>query len=114
MNHVYNQDQLGNKVPHGVISGDPVAASGQTLDQTSSTAITVVAGATYLVTPGVGYVCLGLATVATAANILWIANVGQTIAIKIPVGTTTLYYICVGSSPKAFLRKLAEQSHTAI
>lgn len=89
-------------------SANPVAASGQTLDQTSNTAITVEPGV-YVVTAVVGYVTLGLLTQATAANILWVATAGgPSIHVCVPQGTTALNYICVGSSPKAFLRKVYE------
>ena len=102
--YVYNQDNSGNRVPHGVVSGDPVLASGQTLNSETSATITVLAGRTYLITPAVGYIVLGVADVDTAANIIWAGNVGQTIAIKVPVGTTTLYYKAVGTSPVSYLR----------
>jgi hypothetical protein len=89
-------------------SADPVAASGQTLDQTTNTAITVTPGV-YVLTAVVGYCLVGLLTTATAANILWVATTGgPSCHISVPAGTTQLNYICVGSSPKAFIRKVYE------
>jgi hypothetical protein len=105
-NHVFNSDNKGNLVSHGLISADPIALSGQTLDQTTDASITVVAGATYAITACVGYLLMGLLTVATAANIEWVAANGQTIHVKVPIGTTTLHYIVVGTSPLAFLRRI--------
>jgi hypothetical protein len=103
---VFNCDNTGNLVSSGLISADPIAASGQTLDQATSTALTVVADATYAITACVGYLLLGQAAVSTAANIVWVAAEGQTIHVKVPVGVTTLYYMAVGTSPLSFLRRL--------
>jgi hypothetical protein len=100
---------LGYNIAPTPESSNPVAASGQTLDQTSSTGITVEAGEVYVVTAVVGYVCLGIAAVSAAAKLLWVATAGgPSIHVCIPDGVTTLYYICVGSSPKAFLRKVSQ------
>jgi hypothetical protein len=95
-NHVFNSDNKGNLVSHGLISAD----------QTTDTELTVVAGATYAITACVGYLLMGLLTVATAANIEWVAANGQTIHVKVPVGTTTLHYKVVGTSPLSFLRRI--------
>jgi len=99
---------LGSNVATTPESANPIAASGQTLDQTSNTAITVEPGV-YVVTAVSGYVTLGLLTQATAANVLWVAVAGgPSIHVCVPAGTTALNYICVGASSKAFLRKVYE------
>jgi hypothetical protein len=99
---------LGFNIAPTPESSNPIAASGQTLSQTLSTAITVAPGV-YVVTAVVGYVCLGFAAVSTAANIVWVVTAGgPSIHICVPENVTTLYYICIGSSPKAFLRKVNE------
>jgi len=101
-------DQVGNQMAPCGEMATPEAASGQTLDQTSDTEITVESGQVYTLTACVGYCLLGLLTTATAANIIWACAAGQTIQIKVPANTTTLHYICVGTTPKAFLRKNME------
>lgn len=83
----------------------PVAASGQSLTETSDAAVTVEAGM-YALTAVVGYCLAGWLTTATAANIVFACGTNQTIIIEVPVGQTDLHYILVGSSPKAYLRKL--------
>jgi hypothetical protein len=98
----------GNNIAPTAESANPIVASGQTLDQTSNTAITVTSGV-YVVTAVSGYVTLGLSTQATAANILWVATVGgPSIHVCVPENITALNYICVGASSKAYLRKVYE------
>jgi hypothetical protein len=103
-----NLNPLGFNIAPTPESANPIAASGQTLDQTSNTAIVVEPGV-YVVTAVVGYVLIGLLTTATAANILWVATVGgPSVHICIPENTTALNYICVGEGSKAYLRKVYE------
>lgn len=103
-----HQTPNGQNVAITPESANPIAGTGQTLDQTSNTAI-VVAPGVYVVTAVVGYVLLGLLTTGTAANILWVATAGgPSVHICIDENNTALNYICVGSSPKAYLRKVYE------
>jgi hypothetical protein len=89
-------------------SANPIAGTGQILNATEDTSITVEPGV-YVVTAVVGYVLLGFVTTATVANILWAATAGgPSIHVCIPENTTDLHYICVGSSPKAYIRKVYE------
>jgi hypothetical protein len=105
-------DNGGHRVPPHVGMADPVAASGQTLTngtKDTDTEVTVVAGATYAVTSQVtGGFYFGVATVATAANILWACPIYRTILITIPLGVTTLHYATDVNSGVGYLRKLAE------
>jgi len=86
-------------------SSQPDAASGQTLESATDATITVEPGV-YALTACVGYVLVGWATTATAANIVFACPLAQTILIEVPAGTVHFHYVCVGSSPKAYLRKV--------
>lgn len=100
------RNPLGFNIAPTPESANPIAASGQTLEATSNTAITVEPGV-YVVTACVGYILLGLLTTGTAANILWVATAGgPSIHVCIPENTTVLNYICVGAGSKAYLRKV--------
>ena len=114
MSEVYLSDNYGNRVPPGVVSADPVLASGQTLTDATIGAdaeATVVAGASYAVT-AVGIAAtigmkLGLADVfASAANVIWVATLYETIVIKIPAGYTVLHYEGIADAASVMLRRL--------
>ncbi len=106
---VYLSDNAGHRVaPAG--APDPVAGSGQTLTngtKDTNTTATVVAGEKYALTAQtVGGFYLGVATVATATNIIWACPLGETIIIVIPNGITTLNYATDTNSAIGYLRKL--------
>lgn len=107
---VFLSDNAGHRVPPAG-APDPVAASGQTLTQGTAgtdTEATVVAGATYAFTAQkTGGFMFGVATMATAANILWCAALYQTVTIVIPAGITTLHYTTDTNSGVGYLRKLS-------
>lgn len=108
MSEVFMSDNAGNRVPPHPNVGAPTLASGQTLspNKETNTEATVVAGANYAITAIVGWFVFGLATTATAANIIWACPQGQTIVIKIPVGYTSLHYFSGSDNRTAYLRRL--------
>ena len=110
MTDVYLSDNNGNRMAPHVGMVDPVLASGQTLTNASkdtNTTATVVAGGIYAITAQeVGGFFFGLATIATAANIIWACPVRETIIIKIPVGYTTLNYGCDTNDSIGYLRRI--------
>ena len=105
---VYSSDNKGNRVPPHPNVGDPTLASGQTLspNKNTNTEATVVAGASYAITAIQGWFIFGLATTATAANIIWACPQEQTIVIKIPSGYTSLHYLSDSDDRTAYLRRL--------
>ena len=103
-----NLNPLGFNIAPTPESANPIAASGQSLTSETNASITVEPGV-YVVTACVGYILLGLLTTGTAANILWATVAGgPSVHICIPENTTALNYICVGTSPKAYLRKVEQ------
>jgi len=108
---IYHSDNMGNRVPPHANLADPELASGQTLTNATAatdTEATVVAGESYVITAlTTGGFYFGLAAISTAANILWVCPLGQTIVIKIPVGYTTLHYATNVNNGVAYMRKLA-------
>lgn len=111
-NEVFLSDNGGNRVPPGVISGDPVIASGITITDAAvggDHTQTVEAGATYQImtdaTAG-GAFLFGLATTATAANIIWFMPESTVRVIKIPAGYTSLHYQSLANNGTAYLAKM--------
>lgn len=105
---MYLSDNAGNRVPPHPNETAPVAVSGQTLapNKETDTEATVVAGASYAITAVEGWFVFGVATTATAANIIWVCTQGQTIVIKIPLGYTSLHYQSGSDDRTAYLRRL--------
>ncbi len=108
---VYLTDNSGNRVPPHPGAANPVAVSGQT--KATGTAgddltLTVVAGAIYALT-GIGTAVLVSITgvTSTAANIEWVAPANVTILIKIPIGSTTLYFEGDTGTKNVYIRRLA-------
>lgn len=108
MSEVYVSDNAGNRVPPHPNMGAPTLVSGQTLtpNKETNTEATIVAGAEYAITSVEGWFVFGLATTATAANIVWVCTQGQTIVIKIPSGYTSLHYQSGSDNRTAYLRRL--------
>ena len=111
-NDVYLSDNAGNRVPPGVISGDPVLASGIKITDAAAGADhtqTVEAGATYQImtdaTAG-GAFLFGIATTATAANVIWFMPESSVRVIKIPASYTSLHYQSLASGGSAYLAKM--------
>jgi hypothetical protein len=106
-NHdVYLSDNIGNRVPPGCVSGAPVAATGQTLTATTAGTdytATVKAGKTYQVIATVGNLLMGIASVATAANIIWFVPLDHARVFTMPAGYTTLYFTGSANSTVAYL-----------
>lgn len=75
----------------------------------ADTTATVVGGKRYLLIPvETGGFYAGLATVVTAANVQWVAALGQPgVVINVPLGETTLHYATTVNNGKAFLVPLA-------
>ncbi len=110
---LYLSDNAGNRVPPGVASGDPVLASGiKITDDTADGgdhAEAVDAGATYQIMVDEttdGAFLFGLATTATAANILWFMPPLTVRVITIPAGYTSLHYQSLASGGSAYLVKM--------
>jgi len=91
----------------------PVAGSGQTLTDAATGgdhAVTVVPGATYALTTNdtaANTFLLGVATILTAANILWVCPPSHTIIIRVPSDVTALHYESLVNGGVAYLRRLA-------
>lgn len=110
---LFLSDNGGNRVPPGVITGDPVEGSGVTI--TDGTAdggdhnTTVVAGATYQVMTDAtseGAFLFGIATTATPANIIWFMPESSVRVITIPADYTTLHYQALAGGATAYLVKM--------
>lgn len=106
----FDSDNDGNRMPNHPDAANPILASGQTLTNASAdtdTSATVVAGATYAITAlNTGGFLFGLATTATAANIVWTCGLQHTTIIKIPAGYTTLHYQTDTNNGMAYLRRI--------
>ncbi len=113
-NETFLCDNAGNRVPPGVSSGDPVLASGIKIIDGATGADhteTVVAGATYkIMTDGTtdGAFLFGIATTATAANVLWFLPESSVLVIKIPAGYTSLHYQSLASGGSAYIVRLKD------
>jgi hypothetical protein len=109
---VYLADNSGNRVPPGAVAVDPVAASGISLaGGTAGSDVTqpVVGGKLYAITSIDSNWLFSITGVtSTAANIEWVLPEDATIIIRIPLGVTTLYFECDGSSKTAYMREVAE------
>ena len=104
MSKTYSLDNSGNLIAPHPNAINPKAGSGITIttngSQNTNDTDTVVSGATYAMTniDGTDSVLLGLATTATAANVIWVIAPGQTVIVKIPEGTTTIHHQSIGTS----------------
>ncbi len=111
MGEVYLSDNAGHRVPPAD-APDPVAASGQTLTHGAALAnqtATVMAGAKYAFTSMLtGGFIFGVATTATAANIIWACPIYKTIIIVIPAGKTTLHWATNVIDGAGYLRRLTD------
>lgn len=91
----------------------PVAGSGVTLTDAATggdETTTVTPGATYALTTNdtaVNTFVLGIATILTAANILWVCPPASTIIIRVPDDAATLHYESLVNGGVAYLRRLA-------
>lgn len=108
---MFSCDNKGNRTgPHPDIS-DPVVGSGQNVSaaaqNTNYSNVTVVAGATYVITCIKGAHFFGIATTDTDANCIWACGSGHTIVIRIPYGYTLLHYQTPDASRRFILRRLA-------
>jgi len=101
---VFLSDNGGNRVPPGVISGDPVLASGIKITDATiggDHTETVVSGATYQIMTDAT-----TATTATAANVIWFMPESSVRVITIPVGYTSLHYQALANGASAYISKL--------
>ena len=109
-NEAFSCDNSGNRTgPHPDIS-DPVLGTGQSVvagSKDTDATITVEAGKSYAITSLIGSHIFGIATTATATNIVWAVGAGRTIVIRIPFGYTSLHYQTPDNSRKFILRELA-------
>jgi len=111
MSEIYLSDNSGNRCsPHPDIS-DPVLDTGKSVvagsKDTDGTVTGLTAGKMYAITSLIGSHIFGIATLATATNIIWACGEGHTIQIRLPIGYTTLYYQTPDSSRRFILRELA-------
>lgn len=114
MSAVMLRDAVGNTVPPGVAGGHPVLASGIKLtdaatggDHTQA----LDAGATYKImadTTSGGQWLFGIATTATAANVVWFCPVGGVIAITMPADYATLHYQALANGASCYIAKMAD------
>ena len=108
---MFSCDNSGNRCgPHPDIS-DPVQGTGQNVSAASKDidgTVTVEAGKMYAITCIKGAHIFGIATTATATNVVWACGSGHTIIIRIPMGYTSLHYQTPDSSRRFILRELAE------
>ena len=106
-------------VPPHPNMGCPVLATGQTLTDAATGGdhtATVEQGTVYAFTNRPAAVAdgtatdntfvFGLATILTAANILWVCPPGQTIIIQIPIGYVALHYESLVNGGSGYLREL--------
>ena len=107
MQEFYLSDNVGNRVPPGCASGAPALASGVTLTDASTGAdhtTTLTQGKTYKVmTNATG----GIATTATAANILWFLPPSAVMVFTMPIGYTTLHYQGLVNDSTCYIVELA-------
>ena len=110
VNEAFSCDNSGNRTgPHPDIS-DPVLGTGQSVvagSKNTDATITVEAGKSYAITSLIGSHIFGIATTATATNIVWAVGAGHTIVIRIPFGYTSLHYQTPDNNRKFILRELA-------
>jgi len=103
-------DNNGHKAAPGCVAADPIAASGVALVDATIGAdieLTVVAGGVYAVTASAQGFVFGIADVTTAANVIWVATVYETIIIQIPTTVTTLHYQGIANSAAGYMRRLS-------
>jgi hypothetical protein len=112
------RDAYGNTVPPGVQGGTPVLASGITLTDAATGADhtqALVAGATYkIMSDAIGGWVFGVATVATAANIIWFVPPSQAVCITMPPGYATLHYMCLVNGGSCYIAKMADNVPTGM
>ncbi len=106
----YSSDNKGNRVPPGVNCGDPVLASGIKITDGTIGADhtqTLVAGIMYQISATeVGGFIMGIATVATAANILFHVPRNGRLVFRMPVDYTTLYYQGLTNSAVGYITRM--------
>jgi hypothetical protein len=106
----YLHDNAGNRVPPGVASGAPVLATGVTITDAAVGADhteTLTAGKTYkIMVTATGGFLLGVATTATAANILWFVEAGGVACFTLPIGYGTLHYQGLVNDSTAYIVEL--------
>ncbi len=109
-NETFLSDNEGNRVTPGVASGDPVLASGIKITDGTIGADhtqTLVAGAMYQISATeVGGFIMGIATVDTAANILWHVPRDGRLMFKMPSGYTALYYQGLTNSAVGYITRM--------
>lgn len=108
-NHVYLADNAGQRVVPGAVSSTPdISTNSQQLTNAAAntnTTATVAAGRSYLLVPvATGGFYAGWATVATAANVKYVAALGSPgVVIHVPIGKTTLNYATTANNGIAYL-----------
>ena len=106
-------DNQGFNVPPGVAGYTPKVGGGQKVTDAATggdhSDITVTAGKTYVVmadsTAG-GQWLLGVATVLTATNVMWMVPVGGVLCLHVPLGYTAIHYECLASGGSLYLVEL--------
>lgn len=109
-NEIFLSDNEGNRVTPGVSSGDPVLASGiKITDGTIGADHTqlLVAGVMYQISATeVGGFIMGIATVVTAANILWHVPRNGRLMFKMPTDYATLYFQGLTNSAVGYITRM--------
>lgn len=107
---MYSSDNSGNRVPPGTNCGDPVLASGLTITDATIGADheqAILGATTYQISATeVGGFILGVATLATAANILWHVPRSGRLVFTVPRGYTSLFYQGLTNSAVGYITKM--------
>lgn len=104
-------DNAGYTVPPGALGYTPKAASGITITDASITSgdhtQALTAGKTYLImaTTTGGFV-MGIATAATAANIIWLVPAGGVLCFHMPLGYATLHFVGLVNDATGYIVEL--------
>ena len=109
MSENYSCDNSGNRCPPHPDISDPVLGSGQNVSaaaKDTDETVAVEAGKMYAITCIKGAHIFGIATTATATNVVWACGSGKTIVIRIPMSYIALHYQTPDSSRRFILREL--------
>ena len=100
----------GKTADAAAVSADPVAATGQTLVDTTTGVYheaTVVGGKSYAVTTdATGTMLFGILDSTAAANVIWVCPPSSTIIVNVPGNVTTLHYNGTVANTTAYLREV--------
>jgi hypothetical protein len=105
-------DNQGFNVPPGIVGYTPVLASGQKVTDAATGGdheLALTAGKTYIAmadTTAGGQWLLGIATTATAANVIWFIPVGGVLCFHMPVDYATLHYQALANGSSLYITEV--------